>query len=177
MPRAAVADVVRVRRLGRRVRERARARTDHAGVAAGVARRGAAVSISLTLPFPPSLNAMYRAGIKNACARCRKTAIPFTYLSDEAEAYRMSAMNLLERMGRPRILKPAEVCLTLHLYRPRAAGDLDNYFKGMLDALSGHAGYEDDSQIAELHAYRHESKERPRAELVITDLSKQGSLL
>jgi Holliday junction resolvase RusA-like endonuclease len=67
--------------------------------------------------------------------------------------------------------------VSLNLYRPRAAGDLDNYFKGLLDCLSGAAGYEDDSQIAELHAYRHESKERPRAELIITDLSKQGSLL
>lgn len=135
------------------------------------------MTIALTLPFPPSLNAMYRAGIKGACARCRKVAVPFQFLSDVAESYRSNAMGVLERMGRPVILKPSDVAVTLHLYRPRAAGDLDNYFKGLLDCLSGAAGYEDDSQIAELHAYRHESKERPRAELIITDLSKQVTLL
>jgi len=135
------------------------------------------VKIELTLNFPPSLNAMYRSGLKNACARCRREAIPFTYLSDAAESYRTMVMGHLERLGRPLILAPTPVALTANFYRPRAAGDLDNYFKGLLDVLSGHAGYEDDGQIAELHAYRHESKERPRVELVITDLSKQGDLL
>jgi Holliday junction resolvase RusA-like endonuclease len=135
------------------------------------------LSIDLTLPFPPSVNRIWRSAMKNACARCRKVAIPFTYLSDEAESYRTHAMGVLERMGRPIILKPNDVAVTVNLYRPRAAGDLDNYLKAMLDCLSGSAGYEDDSQIAELHAYRYESKERPRAQLIITDLSAQRSLL
>lgn len=135
------------------------------------------MSIALTLPFPPSLNRLWRAGIKNACAKCRVQAIPFMRPSHEYEGYQTMIMGHLERLGRPVILKPSDVAITAHFYRPRAAGDLDNYFKGMLDMLSGHAGYEDDSQIAELHAYRHESKERPRVELVITDLSKQVTLL
>lgn len=135
------------------------------------------MKIDLTLPFPPSLNAMYRSGLKGACAKCRKEAIPFTYLSDAAESYRTMVMGHLERLGRPLILKPADIALTANFYRPRAAGDLDNYFKGLLDCLTGHAGYEDDSQISELHAYRHESKERPRVELIIADISKQGSML
>lgn len=144
------------------------------------------MSINLTLPFPPSLNAMYRSGLKNACARCRKEAIPISYPSDEYQAYQVRIQGALERAagggGWPRIIKPGLVAVTANLYRPRRAGDLDNYFKALLDALSGQL-YDDDSQIIELHAYRHDDKDRPRVQLVVTDvtpaapLPPQGSLL
>lgn len=139
------------------------------------------MTIALKLPYPPSLNRMYRSGLRNACKACRNPitgAKPFMYLSSEAEAYQTQVMGVLERLGRPLILQPADVAITAHFYRPQRSGDLDNFFKGLLDVMSGHAGYEDDSQIAELHAYRHDTRpERPGVEVVITDLSRQGKLL
>lgn len=145
--------------------------------------------IELTLPFPPSLNAMYRTGLKNACAKCRDPrtgARPFLYPSTEYQSYQGSIQSALERLAGgaawPRIIQPRLVAVTANVYRPRRAGDLDNYFKALLDALSGQL-YDDDSQIVELHAYRHEDKDRPRVQLVVSDVTPpapkppQGSLL
>lgn len=58
------------------------------------------------------------------------------------------------------------VAVTLKIYRPLAAGDLDNRIKCVLDALNGTA-YQDDRQVAEIHAYRFDDKERPRVEITI----------
>lgn len=140
-------------------------------------------SVNLTVPYPPSLNALHRSQIIGMCGTCRKCpvcaktrrAAPFK--SAEYQTYEQQIMSVLERNERPRILKPDLVAVTASVYRPRAIGDLDNTFKALLDVLSGHV-YEDDGQIAELHAYRHEGKERPRVELIISPIaSSQGSLL
>lgn len=132
--------------------------------------------IDLTLPYPPSLNSLYRTIIKGSGKEAR--AMPIK--SAEYRAYEMQIFNALEvRFAGPasRILQPRLVAVTANVYRPRAIGDLDNTFKALLDVLSGKV-YADDSQIVELHAYRHDSKERPRVELVISELgTPQGSLL
>jgi Holliday junction resolvase RusA-like endonuclease len=143
------------------------------------------LSIVLTLPYPPSLNAMYRTQIVHLCPTClrcpkcgpkappanQRRAVPFK--SGEYQDYERAIENALELAGGgaawPRILKPTLVAVTANVYRPRALGDLDNTFKVLLDTLSGHA-YDDDGQISELHAYRHDSPQRPRVELVISPL-------
>lgn len=139
--------------------------------------------ISLTLPYPPSLNALHRSQIIGMCAKCRgcpvcsKTRRAAPFKSSEYQHYEQDIMSVLERIARPRILKPDLVAVTASVYRPRAIGDLDNTFKALLDVLSGHV-YEDDGQIAELHAYRHDSKENPRVELIVSPIAgAQGSLL
>lgn len=58
------------------------------------------------------------------------------------------------------------VDVTVHVFRPRKAGDLDNALKVLLDALSGIA-YVDDDQVVSLHAFRHDDKERPRVEVEV----------
>lgn len=130
------------------------------------------MSIDLTLPYPPSLNALYRTIVKG------KRAMPIK--SAEYRGYEQLIWNALEQRFKgagPRILSPHLVAVTANVYRPRAIGDLDNTFKALLDCLSGKV-YEDDAQIVELHAYRHDSKERPRVELVVSPVSSgQGSLL
>lgn len=132
--------------------------------------------MNLTLPYPPSLNALYRTIIKGSGPQAR--AMPIK--SAEYRAYELQIFNALEqRFGgaAERILKPRLVAVTANVYRPRAIGDLDNCFKSLLDVLSGKV-YEDDGQIVELHAYRHDSKERPRVELIVSPVTEtQGSLL
>jgi len=47
--------------------------------------------------------------------------------------------------------------------------DIQNTLKSLLDALNNIV-YEDDSQIVELHAYKHLDKENPRVEVHVTEL-------
>lgn len=137
------------------------------------------MSINLTVPYPPSLNALYRTIIKGKGEQMR--AMPIK--SAEYRSYELALWNALERTfggAGPRLARPRLVAVTANVYRPRAIGDLDNTFKALLDVLSGKI-YEDDSQIVELHAYRHEGKEKPRVELVVSEVlppaGPQGSLL
>jgi Holliday junction resolvase RusA-like endonuclease len=136
------------------------------------------LSLDLVLPYPPSLNALYRTLIKGTGKQAR--AMPVK--SAEYRGYEQQIFSALERRfggAGPRIIAPRLVAVTANVYRPRAIGDLDNTFKALLDCLSGKV-YEDDGQIVELHAYRHDSKERPRVELVVSEVApftRQGSLL
>ncbi len=61
-------------------------------------------------------------------------------------------------------------CVTMHWFRSRKSGDLDNRIKILLDALQG-AAYESDSQVVELHAYREDDKLNPRCEIVIAPIT------
>lgn len=130
--------------------------------------------MKLKLPYPPSLNALFRTVLIGVCAKCRKHAHATLFKSDEYDDYAVQLrLALLEHsLGEQlvRIAKPTDVAVTAHLYRPRRVGDLDNMFKALLDLLAGHL-YEDDAQIAELHAFRHDDKARPRVELEVTELA------
>jgi Holliday junction resolvase RusA-like endonuclease len=127
--------------------------------------------VHLSLSFPPSLNALYRTIIKG------KRAMPIK--SAEYRTYEQEIMHWHEVNDRPRIDKPGVVAITVHLYRPRAIGDADNYLKALLDVLSGHI-YEDDSQIVEIHCFRHDDKHKPRVEVTVEEIpfvAAQGSML
>lgn len=110
--------------------------------------------ITVTLPWPPSLNKMYkhsRFGVR---------------LSAAATSYKAEVHSILRSKGHTQ--PTAEPCtLTIHQYRPRNAGDVDNYTKVLADALQGHL-YENDKQIAELHIYQHTDKQNPRIEITVT---------
>lgn len=101
-----------------------------------------------TLPLPPRNNRYYRhdRGI--------------THLSSEGKQYKQTVAALLHGMT------PLEGNVVLHatIFRARKAGDLDGFFKGLLDAMNGIA-YTDDRQIVELHAYREDDKDDPRVEV------------
>lgn len=119
------------------------------------------MKILLTLPYPPSLNRLYRTIIKG------KRAMPIK--SQEYRDYEQIIEHWHLMNDRPRIDKPGVVSVTAHLYRPKKIGDLDNALKALLDVLSGYI-YEDDSQIAELHAFRHDDKGKPRVELIVEEI-------
>jgi len=109
---------------------------------------------ALTLPYPPSLNSIWRTW---------KGRI---LLSAEGRAYRERSALTARAAG----LKPTEkhVAMWLHFYRPRRTGDLDNALKALLDSIRGIA-YLDDSQVVELHAYRFDDKDNPRVEVEIRE--------
>lgn len=108
----------------------------------------------LVLPYPPSANRYWR-----------KTAAGRVYVSEEAERYRAAAAALLAAF-RP---LSGPVTVSARFFRPRRSGDLDNRIKILLDALQGRA-FADDSQVAEIHAWRFEDKHRPRVEVEIEEI-------
>lgn len=102
--------------------------------------------IELKLPEAPSGNRYWRH------ARGR------TYRSAEANEYRELVWvkcREFTRLDAP-FPKGVEVEVTATWHRSRKAGDLDNRWKVLGDALNGIV-WDDDSQITVLHLYRKES--------------------
>lgn len=91
--------------------------------------------IELTLPWPPSLNAMYR----NVSGR--------TLISAAGRAYRKAvADQVLVQRGAKQLAGRLDVAIVAHVPDKRRR-DLDNLFKVVLDSLT-HAGvWLDDEQI------------------------------
>ena len=108
--------------------------------------------MKITLDYPPSANVYWRRH-GNVIHR-----------SAEATAYKEAAGWICRTAG----LQPVtgDVRVWLSFYRPAKRGDLDNLLKVTIDSLIGFA-YEDDSQIVEIHATRHEDKHAPRVEIVV----------
>jgi crossover junction endodeoxyribonuclease RusA len=106
----------------------------------------------ITLPWPPSLNKLYRStgsGIR---------------ITRDAIAYKNEVRTILRNKRVTLTTQP--VSLTIHQYRPQKRGDIDNYSKLLLDSLQGYV-YENDSQVNELHIFRHDDKRNPRVMLTI----------
>lgn len=110
----------------------------------------------LTLPYPPTVNHMYRR------ARGHLALTPV------ALAFR----HAVRMIAAVRDLRPltGPVAVFVDVYRPRRRGDLDNILKATLDALNGVA-YRDDEQVVEIHAHRYEDKRAPRLEVSVLALS------
>lgn len=111
-------------------------------------------TVRLILPLPPRNNVYYRhsRGI--------------THLSTEGRNYK-AQVNTLRYTIQP---LEGPVRVSIDVYRKRKAGDLDGFFKGLLDSLNGVA-YHDDAQIVELHARRFDDKHDPRVEIEIQELA------
>ena len=110
----------------------------------------------LTLPVPPTANLwwrMYRGRMVKSKA---------------AREYQETAAMIALAARMPRFAKPIEVMVTVHWFRTQRRGDLDKRYSIMLDALQGIA-YDNDSQIAEIHAYRTLVPENPRMEVIVAE--------
>ncbi len=105
---------------------------------------------SIVLAIPPSANTYWRY---------TSTGV---YVSQEAQAYKAGVLWKARQQG----MQPMGGALALYVnvYRSAKRGDLDNYAKVLGDALNGVA-YHDDSQVVELHMWRHDDKNNPRVEV------------
>ena len=115
------------------------------------------MSVRFTLPYPPSLNRLYRH------------VGPMVLISREGREYkkRVGWLALEQRVTK----QAGPLCVSLWLFRPTRRGDLDNTAKALLDALNGIA-WVDDSQIVELHMYRGDDKTDPRAEIEVKTIGE-----
>lgn len=113
----------------------------------------------ITLPYPPSVNRMWR----NVNGR--------TILSEEGRAYRTDVLAAVLTM-RDRPCFEGRIAVSIVAYAPdNRRRDLDNVCKGLLDGMQ-HAGvYGDDSQIDRLTVERgNVDKAKPRVEVRITEM-------
>lgn len=112
--------------------------------------------MTITVPYPPSANRYWR------------TFRGTTVVSPEARAYKQTVRLLaLTKSARP---LSGPVVLVLRVFRPRKAGDLSNRIKVLEDALCGVA-FDDDDQVVEIRATRHDDKKNPRVEVEILPAS------
>ena len=113
---------------------------------------------SVILPLPPSVNHYYVNTGRGGRA-----------LSPGARNWIAAAELAIYHAHLVRYAGP--VAVTMHVYRERKAGDLDNRIKLTLDALNGHA-WGDDAQVVELHAYRRDDAANPRVEVEIRTVTE-----
>lgn len=106
----------------------------------------------LVLPYPPTLNNL------KAIVRGRMVK------TSEARKYEATVQWQATLQGAKRIDGPLVV--RVRAFRPRKAGDLDNTLKAAFDALKGVA-WNDDSQVVEIYATRHDDKANPRLEVEV----------
>ena len=112
-------------------------------------------SKKFTLPFPPSVNTYWRrSGFR-------------IHVSQKGTQFRKDALELIGNI-KDKLLSPLTV--TLDLYPPcRRKRDVDNYAKGVLDALT-HAGvWDDDSQVQRLTIQKYPKDGDPRVEVTIEE--------
>lgn len=115
-------------------------------------------TIRLTLPYPPGLNHLH------AVVRGRKV------LSREGRAFKQ-AVEAIAMVEGVRPIASGPVVVTVKQYRPRRAGDLDNFFKAPFDALKGVA-WGDDKQVRQIHAFQFEDRDNPRIEVTVEPLAE-----
>lgn len=109
----------------------------------------------VSFPEPPSINHYWRV------------ARGITHLSKDGRRWKDGAVEIAKDAGLRKVEGKVAVCIEWH--RSRRSGDLDNRIKVVLDALRGLA-YKDDKQVVELHAWRFEDKQNPRADVYIWEV-------
>ncbi len=122
--------------------------------------------ITLTLPWPPSVNYYWR---HIPCGRQIRTI-----LTREARKYKndveaiVMAKNAAAGLSEP-------LAVELVLFPPdNKTRDIDNYSKGLFDALTEAGVWEDDSLVKELHTYMKPSAGRlGSARIVIRNRTAQ----
>ena len=118
---------------------------------------------TLTLPWPPSVNSMYRSVNGR------------TILSKPGRAYKEHAALILNTQ--PFDFFGGRVSVSIEAYPPnRRLFDLDNRLKAVLDSLEDAGVYDDDEQIDDLRIVRMPvAKDSARVEVTIAALDNEGA--
>lgn len=117
----------------------------------------------LLLPFPPTTNTYWR------------TWKGRMILSARGRQYRTDVMAAILGNGKPNTFTGRLAVMIQFSPPDRRRRDLDNFTKGLLDALQ-HAGvYEDDSQIDDLHLKRGPIVEHGEALVIIEQVTQHAA--
>ena len=116
--------------------------------------------IVLYVPFPPTINSYYKM-----------TQNGQRYLDKSVREFRQKVSDSINEQC-PGLKLDCPLFMEVYLFVPdRRKRDLDNYMKGLLDALTEAGLWEDDSLIDQLHIYRGEVV---KGGLVKIELSEAG---
>ena len=119
--------------------------------------------VVLYLPWPPTINSYYKM-----------TRNGQRYLDVSVREFRRKVADTVNEQC-PGLTLTDNIFMEVYLYPPdRRKRDLDNYMKGLLDALTEAGLWEDDSLIDQLHIYRGEVT---RAGSVRIEISEAGPIL
>lgn len=126
------------------------------------------MTLSFSLPWPPSVNTYWRHIILGGKF---KKARAHTLLSEQGRDYRVEAIAALHQAKVPKGALKGRLAVRAIAFPPdRRARDLDNLWKGVLDSLK-HAGViVDDSDIDDLHMLRGAVTPGGRVELKVSEL-------
>ena len=116
--------------------------------------------IVLYVPFPPTINSYYKM-----------TRQGQRYLDKSVREFRQKVSDSINEQC-PGLKLDCPLFMEVYLFVPdKRKRDLDNYMKGLLDALTEAGLWEDDSLIDQLHIYRGEVV---KGGLVKIELSEAG---
>lgn len=119
--------------------------------------------VLFSVGYPPSLNKM------RTIYRGRPT------LTKAAKEYKeMVGIEAFVAMAEQNVHfeSKSHLVVVMHVFRPRRVGDIDNCAKLILDGMEGIV-YDNDSQVVELHMFRHDDKNNPRVDIDIYMSSDQ----
>jgi len=124
--------------------------------------------ITLDLPWPPSVNAVWRSVVRGKFAAVYKT--------DQGKDYEKRVGKIHILMGKP-TLGDARLRVTVEAYPPdRRKRDLGNLDKVLMDSLEKAGVFNDDSQIDDLRFIRKEVEKPGRVIVNIQVLANQSGL-
>ncbi len=118
--------------------------------------------LTLTLPYPPTVNTYWRMGR----GRIHISAKGRAYREDVKGAVMIGLVTSKEAVD----FRLGNLSARIDVYPPdRRRRDLDNVLKAIFDSLGGgHAGvFEDDNQIKEIHATMHDYDKLQPAEVQV----------
>ncbi|RLD02792.1 MAG: hypothetical protein DRI65_14205 [Chloroflexota bacterium] len=119
--------------------------------------------IVLNLPWPPTVNNYYKTARSG-----------HRYIDKSVREYREKVEKAIN-MQVPGLTLTEGLFVEVYLYPPDARKrDLDNYMKGLLDALTIAKLWEDDSLIHQLHIYR--GIKKPGGAVII-EISDAGPIM
>lgn len=125
---------------------------------------GAPVERCFWLPWPPSVNRMWRMARIGKASRL--------LLSREGRAYREAAGKSLLAQWVPIRPLTGRLGLYIEAFPPdRRARDLDNLCKGLLDALQHSGAIRNDADIDDLHIVRRRTMDEGQVRLTLRELA------
>lgn len=108
------------------------------------------MAFTAKLPFPPSVNSMYRV-----CAGRM-------YMTVQARKYKEGLIYLLHQLKAPKFGDNTKISFTMHLYPNKTrhrAYDGDNRVKIFADSFQDYGMFTNDKQIWELHVIKHDPQD------------------
>lgn len=105
--------------------------------------------IILKLPLPPTINHYYSSKVIKKGGR----HIPMIYVQDSVHLFRKQVVEITCQVVSEQLMGRISINVVIHPKNNRTA-DIDNYLKGLLDALTKAAVWVDDSQVDKITIQR-----------------------